>query len=537
MTVSFVSTTPDTYNPGTSDIDITVPAGVVDGDWLLVITGTVNASETPYPPSGWVWQWTDNAFASAGICWSPILSTSDAGTTVTLTGAAVSVAHVYHMRGGDPMLKPPHYTFERSFSSATSTPDAPAVTPDYGSEEYISLVVVWHSSTGSASAAPTGYTDLTNTGNATGNDIRLATAAKATGETAATIDPGTWTLTASRNYGAYTIAIPTADPEYTYLTDVVWSADYNSATNTIAVALPSGLSNKGCVIGVKGADAVAAISTPSGWTQLVQGETPTLDGQFALFYRDCDGTEGGSVTVTLGGNDQALAFAMALTGVSFADLAPAGATFGEASTATPNPPSLASSETGAAFVITGATRHPQQNMDAQGGGWSGYGAHMANRTDGTGDSVNISVGWKETDAFSSPENPGTLTMLEAAESVSFTAAFFAYTAPSGNRIGGVGAIRRRPRGDRGRGNAGGGGRGGGGGTPVNTGPPANRPGPNPNPGTPPDRGNPNPGPPSSPPGGGPPPTPTPTPAPPPVLPPETRRDIIDHDEWLDEHEL
>lgn len=109
----------------------------------------------------------------------------------------------------------------------------------------------------------------------------------------------------------------------------------------------------------------------------------------------------------------------------------------------------------------------------------------------------------------------------------------------GNRIGGVGAIRRRPRSERGRRNAGGGGRrrgGGRGGVPVNTGPPANprnrgrgdgggRVAPNDGPTNPP-------APPPTPPPTGPPPTSDPpTPPPPPVLPPETQRDVIKDDEW------
>lgn len=116
----------------------------------------------------------------------------------------------------------------------------------------------------------------------------------------------------------------------------------NASDTTQTVSLPGSISSGDLLIICMVLDAVTTTTVPTGWTRLF-GDTdlPASAGTVAAFYRQADGTEGGSVDVTTAGNARAGAVAYRITGHEDpATQAPEASTGASANSTSPDPDSL-----------------------------------------------------------------------------------------------------------------------------------------------------------------------------------------------------
>ena len=190
--------------------------------------------------------------------------------------------------------------------------------------------------------------------------------------------------------------------------DITAAGDATAAVSR-DVSLPGSLAvgQRLIIFVAKGDD--GGISFPGTWTELTE-EVQSGQASLACAWRDVDGTEGSTVTVTSGGGSSKLAWAIVRIGAGTFETtqAPTWTTAEQGSTTTPNPPS----HTGFAglqlwIAVCGAGGVPartfsvfpyadnQTQAAGSGGGNEGYLGLCTNGTE------------------ASPEDPGTFTISSA----------------------------------------------------------------------------------------------------------------------------
>lgn len=192
---------------------------------------------------------------------------------------------------------------------------------------------------------------------------------------------------------------------------------FDTATTTNhTVNLPSGIVAGDRLISFFTA---GAPGYPAGWTEIIADTGPPGG---SAYYRDCDGTEGASITVTTG---SAVACASAvyllLAGTFDSAQAPEGASI-DGTSSTPNPPSLSPSWGTDKSLWVAAASIGNTTIDTT--AWpTGYDDNQleANATAGTGTSKRgIAVGARDLEVAS--DDPGTFTTSVTLNWVALTVA-------------------------------------------------------------------------------------------------------------------
>lgn len=102
-------------------------------------------------------------------------------------------------------MAPPPPEIGTAATGASTLPNPPTLTPSWGAADTLWLVVAGASGAVTASAYPTNYTDGNDDATSSGTAASIASARRALN--AATEDPGTFTISASTNWVAQTLAV------------------------------------------------------------------------------------------------------------------------------------------------------------------------------------------------------------------------------------------------------------------------------------------------------------------------------------------
>lgn len=407
-----ISVTDPSSTTHTVDID-TVTAKQV-GDWLLFVS-VVGASTTTVEwahPTIINWPGNlNNGFVSLVLSYVYVDATLEAATTVNYTvNSGEGTTFVYHLRGGNLEWITPRFSHSVSGGTTTS-PNPPALTPGYGNQEYLWIAGVYHSASGSTSAAPTNYTNLATS--ETGN-VGLATAIRTL--TAASEDPGTFTWGTARTAGQFTLGLQTAEPTVAagFPTPQRRITTQVTASNTLTFPLPADLSGLGTILICCARQ--QTWSTPSGWTLLGAEDDPLDVVEYAAFYRMGGG---GNTNVVAASSTFLSGVALVFDDVNFSTAPPTIEMSAAASSATVDPPeeTFASGD----YCVICGDAHTVANS------WSTEPANYLNmvtvRTGRAGSSANDAL-IENTFRFvtGTSENPGTYTISAARTQVAYTIA-------------------------------------------------------------------------------------------------------------------
>ena len=237
----------------------TMPTGYQPGDLLLVNVALDGSSAMTPVQAGW----TQLGRHTSGTAvtwqsWYKIATGDDALTITTTTEESGYVVHAIRNATVSTALG-----FD-SLTGTTSNPNPPARTPTGGAQNFLYLTVRAGDAQVAATAAPTGYVNMTGQagGTTTGATIHVAEKLSA----AASDDPGAWTA-AAEDWVAITISIPPALPAAPALSTLVENFDDNSIDAAIWTA------NFG-IVAESGGQARVTATTDSGF---ISKQTYSLD--------------------------------------------------------------------------------------------------------------------------------------------------------------------------------------------------------------------------------------------------------------------
>jgi hypothetical protein len=156
--------------------------------------------------------------------------------------------------------------------------------------------------------------------------------------TAASFDPGTLLLNAARDWIGYTISVPVTVTAGDYpVVEGVAESPWASASTSQAMNLPAGIAAGDLLLAeiATTGDPTIAITD---WTTLLGPSGPDVNERGAVLYKVADGTESGTVTVTLGSSQSGAAVCRRISGADATKLD--GAINPAAASTTITPPAL-----------------------------------------------------------------------------------------------------------------------------------------------------------------------------------------------------
>jgi len=176
------------------------------GDYLLALLAVKNVT-TVTPPTGWAVIKSGNSGGIfLGLYQQSVLAASNSETNpqFTFSPSSTYVAHAYSV----PM--PNSGTINRAGVNnavgTSATADPPSNTSFGGTQDYLWLAAAAVNGSTAISAGPTGYPNFNANAGANGSSIGIASAWK-TALSSLTEDPSAFTLGASVNWNAGTLAI------------------------------------------------------------------------------------------------------------------------------------------------------------------------------------------------------------------------------------------------------------------------------------------------------------------------------------------
>jgi len=181
--------------------NVNLPAGIVAGELLLIHCSLFNATA-----SGWTQAFVPTNAAHGTVLWK--IATGSEGSTVAVTNAGGTqylAAIAWRIKGGKAVEAP------SSPATGASTSPAPAsLTPSWGKRSTLWFALLHTNglfqSAPTVSAYPSGFSDGQQRNASNSNGFNSVAAAWMQ-DRAATMSPGTFTLSASRSWAAYTIGI------------------------------------------------------------------------------------------------------------------------------------------------------------------------------------------------------------------------------------------------------------------------------------------------------------------------------------------
>lgn len=188
-----------TNNTNTTTHAITLPAGVVAGNLLVVVFSTDGNPTVTAQQAGWTLlsQASNGTVVTGAVFWK--VATGSDALTLTTSAAEASSHASFRITGGDAP------TGTSAVATSTNT-NPPSHTPPNGTRDYLWIVTRAADSTNVATAAPTNYTNLQTQAAQGTNGASTNTAERSLN--AAGTDPGTFTSGTSIAWQSWTLAIP-----------------------------------------------------------------------------------------------------------------------------------------------------------------------------------------------------------------------------------------------------------------------------------------------------------------------------------------
>lgn len=205
MTFPTVETTATSFeSPGVTTHNITLPSGIVSGDLLIAILALDGDNADSTWPGGWD-EMIDLISTRNRMSIGRRVADGTEGATVDVTtDNSRESAHIaYRISGHDSSQVPEIST---GATGASITPDPDSLTPTGGAKDYLWLAIAGTDSELTVSAFPSSYVDGIEQNSEAGSFG--TTAASAQRElNAASEDPGTFTMSATEQWTAATIAV------------------------------------------------------------------------------------------------------------------------------------------------------------------------------------------------------------------------------------------------------------------------------------------------------------------------------------------
>lgn len=280
MTFPAVATTSNGSTNGsganTTSHTLNYPSGVASGD-LVVAHAVFDASPSVTWASGW------NSLYSAAhsgssigneVHWREADGTEGASITVTTGASEADSWEMFRVTGAeDPDTQAPELAAFDSTSDST-TPDPPSLTPTGGAKDYLWLVFAGNDTGNqSYSVFPYASNNIDEGGGNTGNDV--STGACSTTSNAASLNPGTFTIGASRPSTAITLAVHPVGAGSTVEASISESVDLADAYAAAgfmrgAVAEPVDLNDSNTAILTSVAAISEAVDLGESWAVIAQ---------------------------------------------------------------------------------------------------------------------------------------------------------------------------------------------------------------------------------------------------------------------------
>ena len=200
-----VAPTTTAFTATTVNHNVAMPATVNAGE-LLLLFFQENGTSAVTTPSGW--SIVVARFGGSIIYGKVAAGTEGGGGVNVITGSAeTAVAHVYVVAGWGGSLT--NDIAAPTTATATSTnPDPPSASWTWGTVDILIITSAGYPANGSASAAPTNYTNLTSTNVATaGEEVSINTARRSRTAAASPENPGVFTFGTSTTWRANTVVV------------------------------------------------------------------------------------------------------------------------------------------------------------------------------------------------------------------------------------------------------------------------------------------------------------------------------------------
>lgn len=190
-----------------AETTLVVPFTQTTGDFIIIFIA--NDTTTISSLSDGFSQITDNTGATR-IIYKASLSGSEGGDcTITFSSSCKACATSYNVQGASTTDTP---QFSTVATGTSTSPNPGNLTPSGGSKEYLWIAFLGlggEDVSAPISSAPTNFTNLTTRATGTAGTV-ASNSSIGTAEyifTASSLDPGTWSLSSTRDWRAYTVAV------------------------------------------------------------------------------------------------------------------------------------------------------------------------------------------------------------------------------------------------------------------------------------------------------------------------------------------
>jgi hypothetical protein len=273
------ATNTSSTSPVNTNHVVNLPAGLTSGNLLMILFAT-RQSTTVNTPAGWTQLFNDQFGAGEGkLAVFHKVSNGGEGASVTITTTGtVTSAHTSHriVGVGTPVAG-------TTVTGSSANPNPPLLTPVAGSNMYLWFAVSGgRDTTGgadfTATGYPSGYSGGLEKGDNTGFGAGVASAYKLA--TAASEDPGTFTLSTTSAWGANTIAIPpsaTVSSAFSGTHDCIIASDSTNLTLTIDGVLEDSITLGGASVANNANNWIIKVPSMSSYKHYVSG---TLIGHY-----------------------------------------------------------------------------------------------------------------------------------------------------------------------------------------------------------------------------------------------------------------
>lgn len=319
---------------------IDLPASIADGDLLIVIieSGEIAAGFHTFP-AGWTEIFDSDLVTGnivVGVAFRRADGTEGASIEVTTTNSLVSCHNSYRISGHSPSIDPEVST---GTNGTSSTPDPDSLDTSGDAKDYLWIAIEAHQTGDDTTAAPSSYTDLIEAH--AGGTNSCASAVREVNATSE--DPGTFTIAASRVWGALTLAVYPIEAG-SGVQDTATSLEDAGNVTSHTVTLPANISSGDLLIICFSTDGAPTITWPSGandaFTEFFNVANGT-DNRFAIAYRQANGLEPSTVEVATSGAERSAHISYRITGhIDPATQAPEASTGATGVNSAPNPDSL-----------------------------------------------------------------------------------------------------------------------------------------------------------------------------------------------------
>jgi hypothetical protein len=209
-TLAATNNSVESAGAGVGTHNMSLPAGIVSGNLLICVAAvdsTVGGGFTVTSnPAGWTTIRHEAGSSESLLAWYRFADGSEGATADFDTSSLQQSAHRCARFTGMHTSAAPEVASAEA--TASTTPNPPSLTPTWGAADTLWLAVtVWSDGVITASAFPSSYTNTGQNGSGTAGSEGVSIGWGFRAVNAASEDPGTFTITSSANWVAFTIAI------------------------------------------------------------------------------------------------------------------------------------------------------------------------------------------------------------------------------------------------------------------------------------------------------------------------------------------